>query len=347
MTTPVIHVAAALAVDVTGRALMVRKHGTTMFMQPGGKIESGEDPLDALRRELHEELGLRLPAEDFTWVGTFEEDAANEPGHRVLAEVYSVTLDSSAPVAAAEIAESRWVDPHDPGMMDLAPLSSQALLPILTGSSMATHFINDQHTVRSGTDDAPLVLLLHGYGSHEQDLPSLMPHLPPGLASAAVRAPLTVGPGAYAWVPIGVPGRPDEVVTDASTRALLAWLDEFVAPNRQIVLLGFSQGGLMVSQLLRHRPDRFLAGLVLSGFVLDATLPGDQVLADQNVPVFFGHGDADPVIAPDATARASTWLASHSALTEKSYPGLVHAISAEELADINAFLTTHLRSASA
>ncbi|AWB94131.1 NUDIX hydrolase [Aeromicrobium chenweiae] len=131
MRDRVIHVSAALVVDAEGRALMVRKHGTTMFMQPGGKIEAGESPLEALRRELDEELGLRPPADDFTWVGTFEEDAANEPGHRVLAEVYALTVDGALPVAAAEIAESRWVDPHDPGDIDLAPLSSEALLPIV------------------------------------------------------------------------------------------------------------------------------------------------------------------------------------------------------------------------
>ncbi|MBD8608027.1 dienelactone hydrolase family protein [Aeromicrobium sp. CFBP 8757] len=202
--------------------------------------------------------------------------------------------------------------------------------------------IDDARTVRGGTDTDPLVLLLHGFGSNEQDLPSLVPHLPGGLAFASVRAPLTLGPGSYAWVPIAVPGRPDPAVVEASTDALLAWLDEHVAPGRVVVPLGFSQGGLMVTQLLRARPGRFVAGLVLSGFVLDQPAAGDATLADRRVPVFFGHGDADPVIAPDATQRASAWLAQHTDVTERTYEGLAHGISPDELADVHAFVASAL-----
>src|SRR3954447_25197056 len=88
-------------------------------------------------------------------------------------------------------------------------------------TDMTTSFVDDQFTVRSGSDEAPLLLLLHGYGSNEQDLPSLLPHLPAGFASAAVRAPLTLAPGSYAWVPIGTPGRPNEDATAEATQALL------------------------------------------------------------------------------------------------------------------------------
>ena len=45
------------AVDGQGRVLLVRKHGSSTFIQPGGKREPGEDALATLARELQEELG--------------------------------------------------------------------------------------------------------------------------------------------------------------------------------------------------------------------------------------------------------------------------------------------------
>ena len=48
------------------------------------------------------------------------------------------------------------------------------------------------------TVSAPLVVLLHGRGSSEQEILSLAPHLPGGVQYAAVRAPIAEG-GGYAW----------------------------------------------------------------------------------------------------------------------------------------------------
>jgi phospholipase/carboxylesterase len=111
-----------------------------------------------------------------------------------------------------------------------------------------------------------------------------------------------------------------------------------VAPGRRVVLLGFSQGGLMVTQLLRSRPGAFVAGLVLSGFSLAGEQAGDAALAADPPPVLFARGDADAVIAPEASERTSTWLATHSRLVERVYPGMPHTVGEAERADVHAFI---------
>jgi phospholipase/carboxylesterase len=197
--------------------------------------------------------------------------------------------------------------------------------------------------VRRATDSAiepgrPLLLFLHGFGSHESDLAGLASFLPNRFDWVSLRAPIGISVSGFAWFPITTPGRPDQASVLAATGAVLQWLDDNVDAGTPVVPIGFSQGGLMVTQLLRMAPGRFPAGVVLSGFSLDAVLPGDEELASARPPVFFGRGDADGVISPETTARISAWLPGHSTLTEKVYPGLAHSISAEELADVSAFL---------
>lgn len=189
--------------------------------------------------------------------------------------------------------------------------------------------------------DQPLLVLMHGYGSHEKDLLGLVPHLPPELVTVSVQAPLPAGMG-YAWVPIVDPGRPDPAATQEAAEAVLRWLDDAVAATTPVALLGFSQGGLMVTHLMRTRPERFFAGVVLSGFIADTAVPGDERLAELAPPVFFGRGDRDPVITDEAFARTSAWLPQHTATTEVVYPGLGHGITAEEIEQVAAFLRANL-----
>lgn len=102
--TSTIRIAAALLIGSDGQTLLVRKRGTQAFMQPGGKIDAGEQPAEALARELHEELGLRVDPEAAVYLGQFSAPAANEPGFVVQAELFQVHID--VPVTpAAEIEE--------------------------------------------------------------------------------------------------------------------------------------------------------------------------------------------------------------------------------------------------
>jgi 8-oxo-dGTP pyrophosphatase MutT (NUDIX family) len=127
---PTIAIVAAVVVDAQGRALVVRKRGTTAFMQPGGKIDPGESAPDAVIRELGEELGVTVTASEVTALGRYVADAANEPGHVVDAELFTVSL-RDEPRAAAEIEELRWLDPAAPPDVDLAPLTRDVVFALL------------------------------------------------------------------------------------------------------------------------------------------------------------------------------------------------------------------------
>ncbi|EFQ65032.1 MULTISPECIES: NUDIX hydrolase [Pseudomonas] len=131
-----IRIAAAVLINDLGETLLVRKRGTQAFMQPGGKIDAGEQPAQALARELYEELNLHIDLEQAAYLGQFSAPAANEPGFTVQAELFQVHV--NVPVsAAAEIEELRWIDPTGDGGLHLAPLTRDLVLPFYRASLVA------------------------------------------------------------------------------------------------------------------------------------------------------------------------------------------------------------------
>lgn len=124
-----IRISAALLLRGDGHTLLVRKHGTTAFMQPGGKIEPGETPEQALTRELSEEIGVTARAAEFEFLGQFQALAANEPDHLVVAEVFLLHVKDNDIKATAEIEEVLWISPSEPGEVIMAPLTEHHILP--------------------------------------------------------------------------------------------------------------------------------------------------------------------------------------------------------------------------
>jgi phospholipase/carboxylesterase len=194
--------------------------------------------------------------------------------------------------------------------------------------------------VTAGTADAsaPLVVLLHGRGSHEGEIVGLVPYLPDSFAYAAVRAPIDLG-GGFAWFANRGIGRPVAESLRATMDWFRAWLDEAAPAGRPVVLVGFSGGAAFAGGLLLDDPERFAASAVLFGTMpFDAGLPVTPGRLS-GVPVLTQRGAADAVIPADLYDRTAAYLGDESGavLDGHLYPG-GHGFTEQSVADLAAWL---------
>lgn len=107
-------IAAAIVRDEAGRFLLVRKRGSEIFFQPGGKIDAGEQPQIALIREIEEELGICIDESQLRFAAKMSAPAANELDSTVEAELFHLTLkEGQIPAASSEIEELIWLKAGD------------------------------------------------------------------------------------------------------------------------------------------------------------------------------------------------------------------------------------------
>lgn len=187
---------------------------------------------------------------------------------------------------------------------------------------------------RAGT---PLLVMMHGYGTDEQRMVQLFPHLPAEFTCAALRGPMLIGDD-YGWFLLDYFLANDFADVVGITSKVLAWIDSVKGNHSSVCLFGYSQGMAMASTLLRLRPSGFLATVGLSGFVLENELLALSDSFETPPPFFWGRDVADPVINGDAVAHTKHWLENNVALTARTYPGMGHRISKAEMADVSTFL---------
>jgi len=149
------------------------------------------------------------------------------------------------------------------------------------------------------TPDAPLVVLLHGYGSNEADLFSFAPHLPDNVHVVSLRAPIALGYG-YAWFPIHFDASMERWTDAQEVANAVAYVTDFIheyttknpVDVAKVYLIGFSQGAMLsLSVGLYHNAVKGIAAL--SGY-LDHRIQKPTNTLD--LPIFVSHGDADDVV---------------------------------------------------
>ena len=194
--------------------------------------------------------------------------------------------------------------------------------------------LDESAVVRGGAQDAPIVLLMHGLGSDERDLASLVPFLPPVFEYVSVRGIFRYVQG-FAWFDMPVaPDRPEAIETSAAA------VEEWIAGQDRPVVgaIGFSQGGAVALQLLRRDPHALRFVVNLSGFPFPAAMQGDTALAEVRPPALWGHGGMDPLYDPEREQAVREFMGAHTALEEERRPQLGHAVDEIELRAVAAFL---------
>ncbi len=212
----------------------------------------------------------------------------------------------------------------------------------------------DAIEIETGPAPRAAVIWMHGLGADGHDFEPIVPELdlPDSLPVRFVfphapMRPVTINAGMVmrAWYDVAGQGgtrREDEEGVRASQRAIEALIEREKKRGLtagQIVLAGFSQGGAMALQTGLRHPERLAGLLVLSSFLpLPDTLAAEASLANRDVPIFMAHGTHDPLI-PVSRARDSRdrLLALGYRVQWREYP-MAHAVCAEEIADLSAWL---------
>lgn len=197
-------------------------------------------------------------------------------------------------------------------------------------------------TAGSTDPAAPLVVLLHGRGSHEREIISLAQHLPEGPAYAAVRAPIAEG-GGFAWFANRGIGRPVAESLRETMDWFRVWLDRVAPSGRSVVLMGFSGGAAFAGGLLLDVPSRYAGAAILYGTLpFDAGVPTTPARL-AGVPVVVAQGDQDTVIPRELLDRTWDYLLNESGAPTiaRRAPG-GHAITASAIAEVGGWLSERL-----
>lgn len=196
-------------------------------------------------------------------------------------------------------------------------------------------------------ENPPLLLLLHGVGSNEQDLFSFAQDLPGKYLVISVRAPYILGEGSYAWYEVNfVNGKPQINAEQEknSRNVLVKFLEDLKSKHqfdeKQVFLCGFSQGGIMSYSLALTRPDIIKGIAVMSGRLLDEVKPSIKQSKElQNLQVHISHGTEDNVLGVHYAREAEAYLKTLGLTPQfKEYKG-GHTITGEMFKDLNLWLS--------
>lgn len=193
----------------------------------------------------------------------------------------------------------------------------------------------------------PAIILLHGYGSNEEDLFSFASELPEEFYIISARAPKSLQPFGYAWFDIQFDVYGNKTTNDQEAleakQLIINFIDEMLATypidSNKVHLIGFSQGAILSYAVALSQPHKVHKVMALSGYfkkeLLNHYLPKEQYA---HLSFFISHGTVDQVLSIE-DARAIPPILTELGISHEyhEYP-VGHGVSPQNFYDLKAFL---------
>jgi len=207
------------------------------------------------------------------------------------------------------------------------------------------------HLVREPKDKRdrnPLLLLLHGYGSNEEDLFAFADQLPARYYIVSARAPYDLPPYGHAWYAIDFTADENRFSDLPQARAsrdrIAAFIDElhetYPIDARDVTLIGFSQGSILSYAIAFSYPEKIRRVVAMSGYLNADIIKENEAPRDfSKLKFFVSHGTADQVVPVQwERDKSIPFLESRNIdFMYREYP-IGHGVSPQNFFDLMAWL---------
>ncbi|MDT0554931.1 alpha/beta hydrolase [Patiriisocius hiemis] len=200
------------------------------------------------------------------------------------------------------------------------------------------------------TNNAPAIIMLHGFGSDENDLFSFASELPDNYHIISLKAPIPMQPYGNAWYNIyfdANDGKFSDTEQAIASRDLISncidvIIKEYKVDASNITLLGFSQGTILSLAIGLSYPEKVKNIIGLSGYINEDILKEDY--KDNNfkhLSIYSSHGSVDQVIPVDWARKTKPFLEKLNIECDYSEFPVGHGVAPQNFYEFKEWLSKH------
>ncbi|OIP48955.1 MAG: phospholipase [Flavobacteriaceae bacterium CG2_30_34_30] len=215
----------------------------------------------------------------------------------------------------------------------------------MKNNTLSLHYLIKES--KNPNNKAPLLVMLHGYGSDEKDLFSFAQELPKDLFIISARAPFTMEPYGNAWYAINwntTTGKFSDTEQAKKSVVLIAnFIDELIAKypvdKENVTLFGFSQGSILSYAVALNYPEKIKNVIALSGYIQEELVSNEgKTNSYAHLDFYCSHGSVDQVIPVALARKTKPFLDNLGIKNQYSEFPVGHGVAPQNFFELKAWL---------